>query len=886
MRTQRTAVWAFSLCSIALASACASSNRETSTDPNGENPELTAMSADASNSGGSGSTSGSNAGSQAGDQAGFLDDQAKLLSLQEQARVVLLDQHLSKARQLRNQLRLEEARASVAAALSIDPDNIKAKALFSEIAALMGDSVDQLPNISEELARQHELRVQQLRAEANHSFDKGKLLVARREYDAAITEFSLCLDYIRWAPFSMDWEGLGEAAERERAAAIALREAESDAKRQETDRITRERLRAKELELEKQRQSVLATILSKAIDAYNLSDFEESEMLAKKALLLDPHNSKAIDIRDLSFRRGREQVRDDFLARKHEQYKVWQESLDELRIPYTGVITLPDPEKWLETTDLRRKRSSLDQETTVSDAELELRQQLATTRIPGLVMEETESLTEVIDTLRTLTGLPLVVDPLADAAAFDEGAVYDFALQNPLAVDKVLDLITSMSGPEVAWTIRHDAVLLTTREKVRGDLILHDHDVQDLLFGLTDFYGPRIDRLRLLNELEDDDGGGPFGGIGERLRIIEADQLTSLVTDSIAKDSWEEDRVSIEIYDGNMIVVQTRENQKLVKQFLEDLRRFSSSMVTIESKFMTIEDNWLQEIGVEFRGLDNPNDPFTDLDDVDNGLEDNAGLGLDNGGTGVANNASGSPSAGFFFDDGEDGDFKGSTSNIFGDVLGETLSNIGGLTAQWSILDDAQISTIIRMVEKSSQIELINEQMLSVQNTQRAYVTVVNQRAYVQDFDVEVAQFEAIADPQINVLHEGVVLDVRPTIHHSRQYLRLEIQPTVANVVNLRNFATSLGSNTSPVEFQLPELQVQSVFTTAFVPDGGSILIGGLSRIRNIERRAEVPWLANIPVVGILFKEEGYSDEKKSLMVMIRAWITDVREELGKLDNR
>ena len=198
------------------------------------------------------------------------------------------------------------------------------------------------------------------------------------------------------------------------------------------------------------------------------------------------------------------------------------------------------------------------------------------------------------------------------------------------------------------------------------------------------------------------------------------------------------------------------------------------------------------------------------------------------------------------------------------------------------MLDDAQVSVILRAVEKSQNIELINDQILSVHNTQRAYVTVINQQAYIQDFDVEVAQFEAVADPQINVLTEGVVLDVRPTINYNRKYLTLEIQPTVAEVVALNDFSTTLGGQTSAVQFQLPELQVQSVFTTAVVPDGGSILLGGLARIRNIERRAEVPWLANIPIVGFLFKEEGYNDEKQSLMIMLRAWITDVKEELAQ----
>ena len=75
----------------------------------------------------------------------------------------------------------------------------------------------------------------------------------------------------------------------------------------------------------------------------------------------------------------------------------------------------------------------------------------------------------------------------------------------------------------------------------------------------------------------------------------------------------------------------------------------------------------------------------------------------------------------------------------------------------------------------------------------------------------------------------------------------------VAQVVSLSDFSTTLAGQTAAVTFQLPELQVQSVFTTAVVPDGGSILIGGLSRLRNIERRAEVPFLAKIPLLGFFF---------------------------------
>lgn len=43
----------------------------------------------------------------------------------------------------------------------------------------------------------------------------------------------------------------------------------------------------------------------------------------------------------------------------------------------------------------------------------------------------------------------------------------------------------------------------------------------------------------------------------------------------------------------------------------------------------------------------------------------------------------------------------------------------------------------------------------------RNHIFVGRQFAFVQDYDVEVAQFAAVADPQINTLTEGAVLDVR-----------------------------------------------------------------------------------------------------------------------------
>ena len=167
-------------------------------------------------------------------------------------------------------------------------------------------------------------------------------------------------------------------------------------------------------------------------------------------------------------------------------------------------------------------------------------------------------------------------------------------------------------------------------------------------------------------------------------------------------------------------------------------------------------------------------------------------------------------------------------------------------------------------------------------NTQRANVTMVQQISYVKDFEVEVAQASYIADPQVDVLQDGIVLDVKPTISYDRKYITLELRPTVAELQQpIPTFQTSLAGATLAVTMQLPELRVRTVNTTVKVPDGGSVLIGGLKEILNHERKAEVPWLANLPIVSLFFKTQGQADENQTLMILVKAWITDVAEAMA-----
>ncbi len=85
---------------------------------------------------------------------------------------------------------------------------------------------------------------------------------------------------------------------------------------------------------------------------------------------------------------------------------------------------------------------------------------------------------------------------------------------------------------------------------------------------------------------------------------------------------------------------------------------------------------------------------------------------------------------------------------------------------------------------------------------------------------------------------------------------------------------------------QRPIFEIVSVATTVSVPDGGTVLLGGIKRLREGRNMAGVPILNKIPYVSRLFKNTGVGRETQSLMLMVtpRIIIQEEEEELLGVD--
>jgi type II secretory pathway component GspD/PulD (secretin) len=230
---------------------------------------------------------------------------------------------------------------------------------------------------------------------------------------------------------------------------------------------------------------------------------------------------------------------------------------------------------------------------------------------------------------------------------------------------------------------------------------------------------------------------------------------------------------------------------------------------------------------------------------------------------------------GIFYNLNSDGDVRARFENLYDVALGKTgvLTNLGGLSFQGTLIDDTQLEVILRAVEKSDRSTLVIAPRLTAYNGQRANVTVLDQVSYISDFDVEIAQAAQIGDPIVQTLRDGVILDLRPTVSADRRFITMELRPTIAILQRpIATFATTL-ANGPPVTIQLPELRIQRVRTTVSMPDGGTLLLGGLKFFEERRLESTIPWLGKIPIASFFVTRKGTFMEKRNLLVLIRARI-------------
>ncbi len=176
-----------------------------------------------------------------------------------------------------------------------------------------------------------------------------------------------------------------------------------------------------------------------------------------------------------------------------------------------------------------------------------------------------------------------------------------------------------------------------------------------------------------------------------------------------------------------------------------------------------------------------------------------------------------------------------------------------GITA--GILDggDFNLPFLLRFLATEDNANVLSVPSILVNNNGSATVRTVDE----QPTTTVTAQGQGQTQESFSGYQEaGIELTISPSISASR-YLRLGVSLKVSN------FTGSFQGSIPPPRITR-ELQ-----TSVNVPDGDTMVIGGIVTDNKRESIDKVPWLGDIPILGFLFRRESDSNDRTTLYFFV-----------------
>ena len=195
-------------------------------------------------------------------------------------------------------------------------------------------------------------------------------------------------------------------------------------------------------------------------------------------------------------------------------------------------------------------------------------------------------------------------------------------------------------------------------------------------------------------------------------------------------------------------------------------------------------------------------------------------------------------------------------------------SGIGGFV--FSAQSDT-FNLLIRSLKTQGRIDVLSRPQVMTLDNQFARVLVGQDYPYILGSTITGT---GLAQQNINYRSVGIELQVTPRISPDGRVL-MRVVPTVSSVSPTPQ---PLGNGTLA-----PVFNVQTVETTVGVQDGETVAIGGLISTRDAKTENKVPYLGDLPFVGVAFRYRTQIKAKQELMVVLTPHIIRNRKDADRI---
>jgi general secretion pathway protein D len=192
-----------------------------------------------------------------------------------------------------------------------------------------------------------------------------------------------------------------------------------------------------------------------------------------------------------------------------------------------------------------------------------------------------------------------------------------------------------------------------------------------------------------------------------------------------------------------------------------------------------------------------------------------------------------------------------STTLLQGTTLG--IGRIGG--------NGLNFAAMLRAIRSDTDDNIIATPSAVTMDNQEAELKVAQEVPFITgQFTNTTAVTGGTVNPFQTIQREevGTILKLTPTISAEGTQVMLKISIESSSIGQKPAGAVDLVTNK------------RTVSTTVLIEDGGIVVLGGLIEDDRSKSESRVPYLGNIPIIGLLFKTRADTSTKNNLMIFIR----------------
>jgi len=362
---------------------------------------------------------------------------------------------------------------------------------------------------------------------------------------------------------------------------------------------------------------------------------------------------------------------------------------------------------------------------------------------------------------------------------------------------------------------------------------------------------------------------------------------------------------------SRLIVRNTQDNIDLIDILVDSSIGGAPTQVTIESKFVEINQNNLKELGFDWLL-----GPFA----------------IGGGTYGAGGNLTGASTSDYPFVEPGQSTAIGSNSVTSGLRSGQGASpnsavTINGLDALLAglksgpapgifslagVYTNPQFQMVIRALDQKKGIDLMSAPKVTTKSGSKAVINIIREFIYPTEFDppqvpqsvgatssgtatsigfTSSAAITPTTPTAFETRNTGVTLDVTPVVGPDGYTIDLDLAPEVVDFDGFINYGTPILGLTSgvvggvfgpprstvisPNVINQPVFSTRKVTTSVTIWDGMTVSLGGLIREDVQKIQDKVPLLGDIPLVGRLFRTDVDQKLKKNLIIFVTAQLID-----------